>query len=93
MQTLITRLNVRDGDAIIVELKKQDKSLVMVIDGGKSQYYASKVAPKLKEILKAHQKKALDIVVCTHYDSDHVGVLFPLVNAYKNDLGEVWIHE
>jgi beta-lactamase superfamily II metal-dependent hydrolase len=92
MEIKINMLNVKDGDAIIVELIKPTDVLVMVIDGGEEKYYASKVKPKLVEILNIHNKTAPDIVVCTHYDSDHIAGLIPLVQDYITDIKQVWIH-
>ncbi|WP_192348807.1 MBL fold metallo-hydrolase [Algoriphagus sp. Y33] len=92
MDIKITMLDVKDGDAIIVELKKSNKELVMVIDGGEPNYYKAKVKPQLEAILKIHNKKAPDIVVCTHYDSDHIGGLIPLIEDYISDIKEVWVH-
>lgn len=86
-------LNVKDGDAIIIECTKADNSLVMVVDGGQPGYYATKMKPALVKILNAHNKKAPDVVVCTHYDSDHIGGLIPLVEEYISDIKEVWVHK
>lgn len=92
MEVKVNMLNVKDGDAIIIELIKQDKTLVMVIDGGESGYYLKKMKPKLETVLKKYNKKAPDVVVCTHYDSDHIGGLIPLIQDYINDIQQVWIH-
>lgn len=93
MTVKIHVLNVKDGDAIIVELIKPKKSLVMVIDGGEPLYYAQKLKPKLTQVLQLHNKKAPDVVVCTHYDSDHIGGLIPLLEEYIADIKEVWVHK
>ncbi len=93
MEIKINMLNVKDGDAIIIELSKNAKTLVMVIDGGEQEYYLSKMKPKLSSILKTHNKKAPDVVVCTHYDSDHIGGLIPLIKDYIKDIKEVWVHK
>lgn len=93
MEVKVTMLNVKDGDAIIVELAKSNKTLVMVIDGGQPGYYLTKMKPKLESVLKIHNKKAPDIVVCTHYDSDHIGGLIPLINDYISEIKEVWVHQ
>ncbi len=93
MTVKIHVLNVKDGDAIIVELIKPKKSLVMVIDGGEPLYYTQKLKPKLVEVLQLHNKKAPDVVVCTHYDSDHIGGLIPLIEEYIADIKEVWVHK
>ena len=93
MNVKINILNVKDGDAIIVELVKSGQSLVMVVDGGEPAYYKKKMKPVLEVVLKAHGKKAPDIVVCTHCDSDHIGGLIPLLIDYGADVGEVWVHK
>ncbi len=93
MEVKVTMLNVKDGDAIIIELTKPDKALVMVVDGGEPSYYKSKMKPRLETILKSHNKKAPDIVVCTHFDSDHIGGLIPLIDDYISDIKEVWVHK
>lgn len=93
MDVKVNILNVKDGDAIIVELAKSGQSLFMVIDGGEPAYYVKKMKPVLEAVLKAHGKKAPDIVVCTHCDSDHIGGLIPLLTDYGADVGEVWVHK
>lgn len=92
MEIKINMLDVKDGDAIIIELVKPDNTLVMVIDGGESGCYLEIVKPKLQSILKKHNKNAPDVVVCTHYDSDHIGGLIPLVRDYINNIKQVWMH-
>lgn len=92
MNIKVNILNVKDGDAIIVELVKRDQVLVMVIDGGEPACYERKMKPALRAILATHGKKAPDIVVCTHYDSDHIGGLIPLLADYITDIEQVWVH-
>ena len=93
MKVKVTILNVKDGDAVIIELTKPKKALVMVIDSGEPAFYKTKMKPKLEAILKIHNKKAPDVVVCTHYDSDHIGGLIPLIQDYISEIKEVWIHK
>lgn len=85
-------LNVGDGDAIIVLLQRGIESLIIVIDGGESRHYESKVKPLLKNLLRATGKIAPDIVVVTHYDSDHIAGLIPLIDDYIDGIQEVWVH-
>lgn len=92
MEGIIRVLNVGDGDAIIVALKKEKDNLVMVIDGGHKGSYQQLVKPELEKILKEFGKKAPDIVVATHHDSDHIGGLIPLLEDYIKDINEVWVH-
>lgn len=92
MNGTIDLLNVGDGDAIIVSLNKENENLIVVIDGGESRHYLTKVKPALEALLIEKGKKAPDIVVATHYDSDHIGGLIPLIDDYIHDISEVWVH-
>ena len=92
MNGTIKLLNVGDGDAIIVSLNKENKNLIVVIDGGESRHYREKVKPALEKLLQENGKTAPDIVVATHYDSDHIGGLIPLVEDYIHGINEVWVH-
>lgn len=38
-------------------------------------------------------KSGPDLVVCTHYDSDHIAGLIDLIGHFGADIGEVWVHE
>lgn len=88
----IDLLNVGDGDAIIVSLNKDDENLIIVIDGGQQRHYQQKLRPKLQELLEENGKLAPDIVIVTHYDSDHIAGLIPLVEEYIDNIQEVWVH-
>lgn len=88
----IKLLDVGDGDAIIVHLNKGKKDLVIVIDGGQTWNYEEIVKPALCELLNQLNKSAPDIVVATHYDSDHIGGLIPLVSDYIDGIKEVWVY-
>lgn len=89
---IITLLNVGDADAMIVSLDKGNQNLIMVVDGGKPSDYALKVKPALMALLNEKGKEGPDIVVATHYDSDHIGGLIPLVDDYIDHIKEVWVH-
>lgn len=93
MNGTIDLLDVGDGDAIIISLSKEDKNLIMVIDGGQNKHYYSKVKPALAQLLQEKGKVAPDIVVATHYDSDHIGGLIPLIDDYIKNISEVWVHQ
>jgi beta-lactamase superfamily II metal-dependent hydrolase len=93
MNIKVNILDVKDGDAIIIELFKPDRTLVLVIDGGEREYYRTKVKPVLQKVLTIHGKKAPDIVVCTHFDSDHIGGLIPLLADYGAEVSQVWAHK
>lgn len=95
MEIKINMLDVKDGDAIFIELTKPEinKRLVMVIDGGKSDFYITKIKPKFEEIISNNGSHTTIIVVCTHFDSDHIGGLIHLVDEYIDIIDEVWVHK
>ena len=84
-------LNVKDADAIIIHLQKEGKHLVMLIDGGHPGD-CDLVIEKLSPILEVANKKAPDLIVCSHYDMDHIGGLKAIINYYKTNIGQILIH-
>ena len=80
MEVEINMINVEDGDAIIVQLKKGDKKALILIDGGYKKYY-SKVKKRLEELLPLYNNK-ISLVVCTHYDNDHIGGIEKILDDY-----------
>ncbi len=91
MKIKILVLNVKDGDAIIIQLSKEQKHFVILIDGGHSSD-EKMVLNELNVFLSASNKKAPDLVVCTHYDSDHIGGMKAIINHYKKEIHQVLIH-
>jgi beta-lactamase superfamily II metal-dependent hydrolase len=88
----ITMVDVEDGDAIIIFFEGNGKKHVSLIDGGRRQY-AEKVIGKLDAILKKAGKQSPDLLVVTHYDSDHIGGIPAIIDKYKNGIRELWIHK
>lgn len=74
MEIKIEMLDIGDGDAIIIHLKRELENLIILIDGGNSKN-VPKVLAKLDPILVESGKEGPDLIVCTHYDSDHIGGL------------------
>jgi len=89
MEIEINMINVEDGDAIILTLKDQATSEVVVIDGGK-KYFNERVKPRLDAILKENNKTGPDLLICTHMDSDHIKGCISIVSAYGNNIKELW---
>lgn len=85
-------LNVKDGDAIIIQANKNNKDLLIVIDGGKG-IYGEKVVGEVEAYCTRLKKEAPDLIICTHYDTDHVEGLITLVKYYKNKIKQVWMHQ
>jgi beta-lactamase superfamily II metal-dependent hydrolase len=84
-------LNVGDGDTILLILRKGKKTFFIVVDGGDTSsedYVLDRVIEKCSEL----RKKGPDLVICTHYDSDHIAGLIKIVNYFGNKIGEIWMH-
>ncbi|BAU51862.1 ComEC/Rec2 family competence protein [Mucilaginibacter gotjawali] len=93
MDIQINMLNVGDADAIIVHLvKSKTEQLVILIDGGHPTD-GERIGELLDELLKKTDKKGPDLVICTHYDADHIGGLQYIAEKYQTLIGEFWIHE
>jgi beta-lactamase superfamily II metal-dependent hydrolase len=85
-------LNVGDGDAILLTLEKPGKSLFVVLDGG-DESYSSKLLEKVKGRCTELQKDGPDLVICTHYDSDHIAGLITLAEYFGNKIKRIWMHK
>ena len=81
METILKFLNVGKGDSIIVNLKKNNESFVALIDGGEERY-SDYVFEELSRVLNDNNKEGPDLVVCSHYDSDHIGGLIKLTRKF-----------
>ncbi len=75
-----TALNV-NGDSFLLE-SSQHKILV---DGGQGK--------KVLEILTAKGVDKLDLLVCTHYDSDHLGGVKAILQTKDIKVDEIWLPE
>lgn len=91
MNVEINMLNVEDGDAIIVMLQEGDKKSLILIDGGYKKHY-TKLQKRLQQLLPLFNNK-IDLLICTHYDNDHIGGVEKLLDDYHNIVEEIWIHK
>ena len=91
MKGTIKLLNVGDGDAILIHLNRNSEDLVIVLDAGQPLHYQEIVKPALKKLLIKTNKTSPDIVIATHFDSDHIGGLIPLIKDYIDGISEVWV--
>ncbi len=87
MDIKIQMLNIGDADAIIVQLKKNDQVLTLLIDGGKIQEHANKI---IKYFEDYHLTP--DVIICTHLDYDHIGGLKYIVKEYYQQIKAIWVH-
>lgn len=91
MSINIKTVNVGDGDCHIITLINNGLCKIVMIDGG-DEGHESDVLQVLKDTLEAQGKQAPDLLVCTHYDSDHIAGLLKVVEKYKGAIGECWMH-
>lgn len=92
MKAQINMINVEDGDAIFVGLEKNGEKALIVIDGGYGKFYESRVKKRLDELLPDYGNK-IRLMVCTHYDNDHLAGARRILNDYSNSIEEIWIHK
>ena len=85
-------LKLGNADSIIVVLQKNTEILVVLIDTGRASHLKV-ILTELKEILVKYGKSGPDLVICTHYDFDHIGSLQEIVGRYKIHIKEVWMHK
>jgi len=77
------------GDAILISADRKN----ILIDGGYKTTYKKKIRQELEDIDKSHE--ALDLVILTHFDADHVQGLIALVEDKKHSLliKEIWFNQ
>jgi len=92
MNIQINMLNVGDGDAIIVHLTRNTEHLVVLIDAGHPGD-AQLCFDALTPVLKSSGKTAPDLIVVSHYDSDHIGGMTTVVEKYKGAIKKAWLHK
>lgn len=92
MKAQINMINVEDGDAIFIGLEKNGKKALIVIDGGYPKFYESRVKKRLVELLPLYDNK-IRLMVCTHYDNDHLVGARRILNDYHAIIQEIWIHK
>lgn len=79
-------LNVACGDAILIRFKGDSGNYVnILIDGGYVKTYQSVLKPQLKEIHEREEK--IDLLIITHYDSDHIGGILSFIRDQDFDHG------
>jgi beta-lactamase superfamily II metal-dependent hydrolase len=72
---IIVHFNVNNGDSTLIRDTESQKSLL--IDAGKKSYGKKVIVPYLKDL----DLLKIDYFLATHYDSDHIGGFFELVEA------------
>ncbi|SDX52812.1 ComEC/Rec2 family competence protein [Flavobacterium degerlachei] len=88
MRYEIEMLNVGNADAIILRyFNNEGHEYVVVIDAGNKKD-GIKVAEQINAFTN---QKYIDLAICSHPDSDHIGGFFYLVENIRID--EFWIHD
>jgi hypothetical protein len=84
---LLTMVNASEGNCFIIDgtviAPNNPRKGLMVIDGGPPSAYTNMTA----FLPPAGQK--INLVLCTHYDNDHIGGLIPLLQNRINDIDKV----
>lgn len=76
------------GDAFIIEVKEGEESFTMVVDGGPRRSMRT-VVPAIEAL------ENIDMMVLTHYDSDHIGGILEYLTTNKEKaktINKYWIN-
>lgn len=88
MPTTIQMLKADVGDAFIIEVKEGEESFTMVVDGGPRRSMRT-VVPAIEAL------EIIDMMVLTHYDSDHIGGIMEYLTTNKEKaklINKYWIN-
>lgn len=80
----LTALPVNVGDSFL--LRNRDK--VILIDGGMNKQHIVQLLQQ-ERIPKNH----IDLLVCTHYDADHINGIIGILQSNKFTFKELWLPE
>lgn len=93
MKAEINMINVEDGDAIFVGLDKENgEKALIVIDGGYGWFYEDRVKKRLEELLPRYNNE-IRLMICTHYDNDHLVGARKILDDHNDKIKEIWIHK
>ena len=84
--------DVGDGDAIFIGLSRPEKSLVVILDGGRRKSSVSVMA-NLHDFLRKYKKTSPDLVIGSHYDNDHIEGLLPVIRYYGAGIKQLWMFD
>lgn len=93
MDISIDMLSIGNADNIIVWLKNEDNSFIVVIDGGNPSD-GEKVEKHLEKYILPHvTQSGPNLIISTHPDKDHIGGLTYVVQKYSNSIDNVLVHD
>ncbi len=76
------------GDSILLSIGEKNK-LNILVDGGLTKTYQNHLKPIIQGIQDNGEK--IDLIVCTHTDTDHISGLIPVVyNASLGFIKNIW---
>ncbi len=88
MPTTIHMLKADIGDAFIIDVKEGEESFTMVVDGGPRR--------SMRTVVTAIEAlERIDMMVLTHYDSDHIGGILEYLTTNKEKaklINKYWIN-
>ncbi len=81
---------VKLGLSVLLQFKSEGKTVSVLADAGSKKY---KVNKKLKGAIEARTdgKLRIDLMIGTHYDSDHLNGLVDIINNPDIEIGEAWM--
>lgn len=91
MKVDVNIINVEDGDAIILMLVDGNKKSLILIDGGYKKYYP-RLKRRIDQVLPLFHNK-IDLLICTHYDNDHIGGVERVLDDYHQIIEQIWIYK
>lgn len=94
MPLIIKILPAYNGDSIHISYGEKDEMTNILVDGGIARTYPQFLQQYLK-VIKA-RKQFIDLLIVTHYDSDHIGGinrLFDDIDIYRDGfIKKVWFN-
>lgn len=94
MNVKLTAFPAKNGESILLEFIG-DKKTNILIDMGYKDTYRNHIKPKFQEMVK--NKEKIDLLVLTHYDTDHIEGVIPFLEDLKEEefinIDEIWIND
>lgn len=80
----LTALPVNVGDSFLLK----DKDKIILVDGGMNETHILNLL-RQEKIPNNH----IDLLVCTHYDADHINGIIGILKSQKFTFKEIWLPE
>lgn len=94
MDIQVDMFDVQLGAALLLQFKVGGKVVRVLADAGTSMsgYGKNHVLEKLRKVLPIDESKPpprIDLLIGTHYDTDHLNRMVPIIENYE--IGEAWL--